>query len=84
MEAWFRTFPSQGRGYATRPRQAGPNIVFLTAYYSVADPDPHYFGSRIRLKVEIQELWMLKMEPWIVVDARNGGVEAQNGAMEVR
>ncbi len=38
MEAWFRTFPSHGRGYATRPRQAGPNIV-LTAYYSVADPD---------------------------------------------
>ncbi len=82
MEAWFRICPSHGRGYATRPRQAGPNIVFLTAYYSVADPDPHYFGkpdpaqSRNSGAVEAQNR--------ATVDARNGGVEAQNGAMEVR
>ncbi len=33
-----------------------------------ADPDPDLHLSRIR------ELWRLKIEPWRVVDAHNGGV----------
>jgi hypothetical protein len=37
---------------------------------------------QIRITVEIQELWRLNMEPWRAVDAHNGGVEAQNGALE--
>jgi hypothetical protein len=37
---------------------------------------------RIRIKVKIQELSMLKMEPWRAVAAQNGGVKAQNGGLE--
>ncbi len=55
--------------------------------------DSYHFGSRIRVKVEsriririkikIQEPWKLKkMELWRVVNTSNGGVEAQNGAVE--
>jgi hypothetical protein len=37
------------------------------------------FGSwiRIRIKVKIQELQRLKMEPWKTVDAHNEDMEAQ-------
>jgi hypothetical protein len=41
--------------------------------FSILDPDT----DRIRIKVNIQELNRLKMEPWRAVDANNGGVEAQ-------
>ncbi len=37
---------------------------------------------RIRSKVKIQELSKLKLEPWMAVDAQNGGVETQNGGLE--
>jgi hypothetical protein len=37
---------------------------------------------RIRIKVEIQELWRLTMEPGRAVEAHNGGVKAQNGAVD--
>ncbi len=39
---------------------------------------------RIRIQVEIQDLWRFKlqMESWRAVAAHNGGVEAQNGAVE--
>jgi hypothetical protein len=33
--------------------------------------------SWIRIRVTIQEIKWLKMEPWRVVDAHNGGMEAQ-------
>jgi hypothetical protein len=36
--------------------------------------------DRIRIKVNIQELNRLTMEPWRAVDANKGGVEAQNEA----
>jgi hypothetical protein len=39
---------------------------------------------RIRIKVKTLELLRLTMEPWRAVDARNGGVEAQNGGLEWR
>jgi hypothetical protein len=37
---------------------------------------------RIRIKLNIQELWRLKIKLSRVVDAHNGGVEARNGAVE--
>jgi hypothetical protein len=62
------------------------------------DPDPHYFGkleldpypyyseksgSQSAFKSKIQELWRLKMPPRRAMNVHmNGGVEAQNGAME--
>jgi hypothetical protein len=39
---------------------------------------------RIFIKVKLQELRRLKMEPRRAVDADNGGMEAQNRAVEVR
>jgi hypothetical protein len=57
--------------------------------------DPHIFGSwmiriritvksyiRIRIKVKIQKRWRLKIEPWRTVDALNGGLKAQTGALD--
>jgi hypothetical protein len=38
---------------------------------------------RIRNKVEIQVRYRLKTELWRATDAHNGGVEDQNGALEV-
>jgi hypothetical protein len=61
--------------------------------HRVADLDPHYFGSwiririrvrakswiRIHIKVLIQELYRLEVESsWRAVDAHNGGMEAEN------
>ncbi len=37
---------------------------------------------RIRIRVKIQELKRLKIEPWRAVDAHNVGVEDKNGALE--
>ncbi len=39
--------------------------------------------SRIRIKVTIHKLYRLKTEPWRADDARNGGLEAQNGPWRV-
>ncbi len=56
----------------------------------VADLDPygsHCFGmldlSWIHIKVKVQGLEKLQIEPWKAEDAHNGGMEAQNGAVEV-
>jgi hypothetical protein len=47
---------------------------------------PHYCTVKARsgfaLKSKFTELNRLKMEPWRAVDAHNGGVEAQFGAVE--
>jgi hypothetical protein len=38
---------------------------------------------QVRIKVTVQELKRLKMEPWRAVDAHNGGAETHNGARKV-
>ncbi len=43
------------------------------------DPDPHQSQNRIRINGKIQGL---RGSIWKVVDAHNGGVEAQYGALE--
>jgi hypothetical protein len=48
------------------------------------DSDPRRIKSwiRIRIEVEILELWRLKMEPRRAVDSNNGGVVAQNKVLK--
>ena len=57
---------------------SGLNLDPKGTIFSILDPDT----DRIRIKVNIHELNRHKMEPWRAVDANNGGVDAQNGAVE--
>ncbi len=45
---------------------------------SVADPDPYHVGKTDpdAHQIKIPELWRLRLEPWRIVDASNGGMEA--------
>jgi hypothetical protein len=65
--------PLTRKGIRNETKAGWAKYCFLTAYYSVADPDPHYFGKPDPDQVEIQELWRLKIEPRRAVDARSGG-----------
>jgi hypothetical protein len=38
---------------------------------------------RICIQVKIQKFYRLKIELWRAVDVHNGGLEVQNGALEV-
>jgi hypothetical protein len=54
-------------------------------YFGKLDSDPRLSEKswiRIRIKVKIQELSRLNMEPWMAEGTHNGCVEAQNGALE--
>jgi hypothetical protein len=49
-------------------------------------PDPAADQHLSRILIDLPQsqrlwLWRLKMGPWRVVDARKGGMEAQNGAV---
>ncbi len=48
----------------------------------IVDPDPHYFGSWIRIRIEALAgaLQPQSIESLRAVDAHKGGVEAQNEA----
>jgi hypothetical protein len=63
-------------------------IKYAIMPQSVADPYPHYFrkpelkaGSRSALESKFRSCGA-QIEPWRAVDAHNGGLEAQNGALE--
>jgi hypothetical protein len=54
-------------------------------------PDPAADPRQSRILIDLHQsqsfkvlwLWRLKMGPWRVLDVRNGGLEAQNGAVEL-
>jgi|688.fasta_scaffold1868977_1 hypothetical protein len=56
--------------------------IFDTVY----DPDSHHRQKAeldlVFIKVKIQELIGLELEPWRAVDAHNQSMEAQNGVVE--
>jgi hypothetical protein len=50
---------------------------------SPADPDPHHFGSRIRVRVKSRMRIHIKANRGMWIRIKNSGaMEAQNGAME--
>jgi hypothetical protein len=74
--------PLTRKGIRNETKAGWAKYCFLTAYYSVADPDPQYFWKPD--PAQSQNLGAVEAQNRATVDACNGGVEAQNGAMEVR
>jgi hypothetical protein len=66
-----------GSGFKSASLLSGMSLLGRVADRD-SDESALFWEAESGIKMKIEKLYRLQMEPWRVVDAHNGGLEAQN------